>query len=200
DAQHGVADVAVPAEDVGEGVVLDVVRAAPVVAGADDVPLVPARVERRIAGPVVLAVHDVVADLHVLEDLGDRERAGAEHEGHGIDAEGEQEPAGGLGAVRGADDPADVIGVALAEIGDDLLAERVELAAKGVGLGTGQGLAAGDGGRHSSTSERGTEMHSWMSSSGASETAPVWRFCTLPARLRCLQVWQMPMRQPWAGR
>ena len=41
-------------------------------------------------------------------------------------------------------------------------------------------------------------MHSWISSSGSLETAPVTRLRTVPARLVHVQVLQMPMRQPWA--
>src|SRR5437773_663772 len=52
-AQKTVSDVAVLTEDVRIGVVLEVVRAAPSVARADRVPLVGARVEVGIAGPVV---------------------------------------------------------------------------------------------------------------------------------------------------
>src|SRR5438067_9260973 len=47
--------------------------------------------------PVVLAVHDVVADLHVLEDLGERERARAGDEGQRIDAEAKERAADGFG-------------------------------------------------------------------------------------------------------
>ena len=64
-----VADVAILAEDVGEGVVHVVVGVAPLVAGAGGVPLVGLAVQARVLHPVVLAVHHVVADLHVVEDL-----------------------------------------------------------------------------------------------------------------------------------
>ena len=67
--QDAVADVAVHADDVGVGVVHVVVRVAPLVAGAGRVPFEVAAGQRGIAHPVVLAVHDVVADLHVVEDL-----------------------------------------------------------------------------------------------------------------------------------
>src|SRR3546814_14953849 len=59
--QDAVADVAVLAEDVGEGVVDVVVGVLPLVARADVVPLIHPRVEARVAHPVVLPVHDVVA-------------------------------------------------------------------------------------------------------------------------------------------
>ena len=91
-------------------------------------------VERRIARPVVLAVHDVVADLHVLEDLGEGQRRGADHEADGADAHVQQHAAGGLGADGGAHDAAHVVDVALAEIGLDLAAQGVELVAEGASL------------------------------------------------------------------
>ena len=48
-------------------------------------------------------------------------------------------------------------------------------------------------------SERGTEMQSWMSSSGSLDTSPVNTFWTAPLVFLHLQVWQIPMRQPEAG-
>src|SRR5262249_35580218 len=204
DPEERVADVAVLSEDVGEGVVLVVVGVPPTVAGADDVPLVGARIEVGVPREVVLAVENVVPDLHVLEDLGGAEGAAAEGEAGGPPAEAEEQPAAGLGITRGADHPPDVVDVSLAEVGDHVLPERVELAAERVGLFRGQGLA-GVGHdafphRPSSTSEQGTEMQSWMSSSVALDSAPVSTFFTVPARLRQRQVWQIPMRQPYAGR
>ncbi len=68
-AQHSVADVAILAQDVGVGVVHVVVRVAPLVAGAGGVPFERLAVQPRVLHPVVLPVHDVVADLHVVEDL-----------------------------------------------------------------------------------------------------------------------------------
>ncbi len=64
-----VTDVVVHAADIGAGVMLEVVRLAPVVAGRDDVPLVSLAVEMRVAHPVVLTMHDVVTQLHVVDDL-----------------------------------------------------------------------------------------------------------------------------------
>jgi hypothetical protein len=72
-----------------------------------------------------------VADLHVVEDLGDRQRGDRERpRGRQV----EQRPAGGLEAILRLHDVADVRRVLLAEVVEDaasngveLLAERLEL-------------------------------------------------------------------------
>ena len=137
DAQHAVPDVAVLAVDVGEGVVQVVVRVAPLVGGAGGVPLEGAGGQRRVTGPVVLAVHDVVADLHVVEDLADAEGAAPPIQNGGQEAEEQRGPPGGGQAALPADDPAQVGDVVLAEVGDDPLADGVELATEGVEVGLG---------------------------------------------------------------
>ena len=126
-AQDAVADVAVLADDVGVGVVHVVVRVAPLVGGAGGVPLEALAVQARVVHPVVLAVHHVVADLHVVEDLRQRQRGGAAEPGGRQEAEEQQAAAGDLEAALGADHAVDVVGVALAEVGDDARADRVEL-------------------------------------------------------------------------
>ena len=50
------------------------------------------------------------------------------------EAEEQQAAPGDLEAALGADDPGDVVGVALAEVGDDAPADRVELLAEGLEL------------------------------------------------------------------
>ena len=141
--QDAVADVAVHADDVGVGVVHVVVRMAPLVGRARGVPFELLARQRRIARPVVLAVHDVVADLHVVEDLRQAQHRGAREPERREDAAEEQRPPGDLEAALRLDDPTDVGGVALAEIGDHALLERVEFAAERLGLlgGHGDGLA-----------------------------------------------------------
>ena len=67
-----VAEVLVLAADVGVGVVDVVVRVLPRLRGRGGVPVPGGGVDLGIVHPVPLAVHDVVADLHVLEDLGGR--------------------------------------------------------------------------------------------------------------------------------
>ena len=55
-----------------------VVRAAPAVSGADNVPLVGFAVEFRIVHKIVLTVNYVVAQFHVLEYFRDGQQKGAE--------------------------------------------------------------------------------------------------------------------------
>jgi hypothetical protein len=83
-----------------------------------------------IVHPVPLAVHDVVADLHVLEDLGHGEQRGAGKPG-GPAARGEQQdaPEHHEPAVH-LDHAYDVAPVAVAELGEDLVVDGVELAAE----------------------------------------------------------------------
>jgi hypothetical protein len=153
-SQDPVADVAVLADDVGVGVVHVVVRVAPLIGGAGGVPLELLARELRVVHPLVLAVHHVVADLHVVEDLGEREGRGpGEPEGR-HDAGPEQAAAGDLEPALGADDAADVVGVALAAGGEDAAADCVELGAEllellrrqAVGVG-GEALDGGERGR-----------------------------------------------------
>ncbi len=133
--QDAVTDVAVLAEDVGEGVVDVVVRVLPLVARADVVPLVHAGVQARVTHPVVLAVHHVVADLHVVEDLGDAQRRDRERPGR---REVHQRAAGDLELALLLDDAADVVRVLLAELADQALADRVDLVAERLDLLGGQ--------------------------------------------------------------
>ena len=74
-----VAHVPVLAEHVGPRVVQVVVGVLPRRGGRDEVPLPGRRVDVGVAHPVPLTVQDVVADLHVLEDLGDGEHRDAGH-------------------------------------------------------------------------------------------------------------------------
>ena len=75
-----------------------VVRVAPLVGRARGVPLEHLRVQRRVTHPVVLAVHDVVADLHVVEDLGQRQRGRAGQPERRQEAEEQRAAAGDLEA------------------------------------------------------------------------------------------------------
>ena len=73
-AQDAEADVVVHADDVGVGVMGVVVRALPLLRRPNLVPLPRSGVNLRVVHPIPLAVADVVADLHVLDDLGDRQQ------------------------------------------------------------------------------------------------------------------------------
>ena len=131
DAHDLVAEIAVLAADVGERVVLVVVRVPPRVGRRGGVPVPVLGVDVGVVHPVPLPVHHVVADLHVLEDLGQRQRRRAGQP----QRLARREP---ISSARAAehelavqlDRAADVARVALAEVGVDLVVDRVELAAE----------------------------------------------------------------------
>jgi hypothetical protein len=114
-------------------------RVAPLVGRAGVVPLELLAGERRVVHPVVLTVHHVVADLHVVEDLGEREGGRAGNPGRREDARPEQAAPGDLEPALGADHLADVVGVVLAAIGEDTLADRVEFLSETLDLLRGEG-------------------------------------------------------------
>ena len=89
-AQNSVADVVVHAEDVGVGVVGEVVGGPPVLGGCGHVPFPGGGMDLGIIHPVPLAVNDVVTDLHVLDDLGQREGSGAGQPGRSLRSECQQ--------------------------------------------------------------------------------------------------------------
>ena len=116
-----------------------------------------AGVDLRVVHPVPLAVDDVVADLHVLEDLRDRQADGADHPGRPALREQQHGPAAELEGTLGLDDLADVGGVGSPAGVEDLLAESVQLAAERLDLLRGEvrrrvGLAGALG--HVSTHRR----------------------------------------------
>src|SRR5690606_15873878 len=76
-AQHTVTDILIHALDIGVGVVTVIVRGAPVFAGANNIPLERLAVEARIAHPVILAMYHVMAELHIVENLGDAKQEGS---------------------------------------------------------------------------------------------------------------------------
>jgi len=82
-----------------------------------------------------------VPDLHVLEDLGDAERGDSECKRQRVDADMEQRASGNLPVAHHADDAADMVDIASAEVGEHALAHGVELAPEALGLGGQQGLA-----------------------------------------------------------
>ena len=144
-AQDAVPDVAVPPDHVGPGVVHDVVRVLPLLRRARRVPFPGRGVDARIAHPVPLTVQHVVANLHVLQDLGGGEQGGPQEPCRRQDAGEEQRAATDLQAALGANHAADVARIAFAAVGDHLVADRVELAADRVDLVGGQ---PGQGGCH----------------------------------------------------
>ena len=125
-----VAEIFVFAADVGERVVDVVVRVTPGFTGGCGIPVPHRRVDVRIVHPVPLAVHHVVADLHVLEDLGHPEARGACHPGH-LRPRPEQQHAAGDGQLTlGGDDVLDVGAVAITEVAVDLVMDRIEFFAQ----------------------------------------------------------------------
>src|SRR3546814_20476268 len=70
---------------------------------SDVVPLVALRIQLRIIGPVVLAMHHVVADLHVLDDLGVRECGDTDDERDRIEAKANHRATGDRAAPRPTD-------------------------------------------------------------------------------------------------
>ena len=136
--QDAVADVVVVAEHVGELVVDVVVRVLPLLGRLGRVPLPVAGVDLRIVHPVPLAVHRVVAELHVLQDLGRAEQRRAEQPRGREEAREQRDAAGGGEAALQRDDAQDVVAVGLAAGGLDLGADLVELGADRLDLFVGQ--------------------------------------------------------------
>jgi hypothetical protein len=122
------------AEDVGVVVMLDVVRVNPVFASADDVPVVGCRVQGRIVHPVVLAVHHVVADFHVFQDLGVGQGQHADHPADRPEPEHQQAAAGHRTALSAPDHAPDMVGIALAEVSGYLGTQGIELVSQVIEL------------------------------------------------------------------
>jgi len=95
------------------------------------VPLPGARVDRRVSHPIPLTVHDVVADLHVLEHLGQRQQRGAGDSRRGEPGTEEKRPPSELKLALSRDDAGDVRAVAVAQVGAHGIANAVKLAGKG---------------------------------------------------------------------
>ena len=123
-----VAEVLVLAADVRVRVVDVVVGVLPGLGRRRRVPVPGGGVDVGVVHPVPLAVHDVVADLHVLEDLGQRQRRRAGDPGRLVARGEQQHPAEhGEPAVH-LDHARDVAPVAVAELGEHVVVDRVELA------------------------------------------------------------------------
>src|SRR5271165_5818735 len=91
----------------------------------------------RIVHPVPLAVHDIVANLHVLDDLGQTKRHGSGPPRRAFRATGEQESAGYLDGTLCGDGAADVAGVALAQGILNVQPDRVQLEGQILDVGVG---------------------------------------------------------------
>ena len=95
-----------------------------------------------IVGPVELAVHNVVADFHVVEYLGNRQCSYAQHKWHGCKAKMNQGSARNLEVALNADDVFHVIHIFLAQVGTDLIAQRIKIFLQIVELLFGEALVA----------------------------------------------------------
>ena len=145
DTDDAVAEIAILAGDVGEGVVLVVVVALPSLGRAGRIPLEVGGGKRRIVGPVVLAVEDVVPNLHVVQNLREGERADAGQPERRQEAQEQRGPSDDLGPALhpyDAPDVADVFGTELGHHpgsqGLEFDLERIELhGSEAVGLGNG---------------------------------------------------------------
>ena len=137
-AHDPVAEVVVLADHVGVHVVAVVVGALPLLRRRGVVPVPRRGVDPRVAHPVPLAVQDVVPDLHVVEDLGQRERRRAEPPGRAVATAQQDQAAADLQAPLDGDDPPDVRRVVGAAGVQDLLAECVQGAPDVLHLGGAQ--------------------------------------------------------------
>ena len=138
DPDDAVAHIVVHAEDVGVLVVHEVVGEPPVLGRPAHVPLPRRGVDLGIVHPIPLAVHDVVADLHVLDDLGDAQRHGACPPCRAFRARGQHQAACYLEGTLGGDGAADVARVARAPRVFDVLADGVQLDSQALDVGVGQ--------------------------------------------------------------
>ncbi len=134
-AQDGIAVVAVLANHVGVGVMFVVVGTPPGITCAYGIPLIGLGMQCRIVHPVVLAVHHVVADFHILDDLGKPQGGGGGHEHWRNEAEWHHHPPCHFQAPVQADNLADVAGIPFAEIGEDLITNGVQVFFQFVELG-----------------------------------------------------------------
>ncbi len=92
DTHDLVPEILVLAANIGVSVMHIVVRVLPRVRGGGGIPVPHGRMDLRIVHPVPLTVHDVVADLHVLEDLRDPEAGGARQPGRLAGGSEQQHP------------------------------------------------------------------------------------------------------------
>ncbi len=138
DAQQAVAHIVIHAEHVGVLVMDVVVGVLPVRRRVGVVPLPRGAVDLGIVHPVPLPVHHVVAELHVLDDLGHprvhrhRPTRPTSWSTRTAGASGQLQPA------LEADRVPQVAGVPLAAAGLDVGADRVELCAECFDVGFGQ--------------------------------------------------------------
>ncbi|CAO5177583.1 hypothetical protein FAIPA1_30315 [Frankia sp. AiPs1] len=128
--EQAVPDVPVSTENVCIGVVNIVVRIFPLGGGRREIPFPGGGVDMGVAHPVPLPVQNVVADLHVLENLGEGEHRRTCQPCRRQQGRKHHHPAAGLQSALSRDHPSDVPGVVLSSAREELRAEAVKLLAK----------------------------------------------------------------------
>ena len=195
------------------GVVDVVVRVLPRLGGRGGVPVPHRGVDVGVVHPIPLAVHDVVADLHVLQDLGHARGRRCPAPTRVRRARGQQQhPPGHDDLALHRDDRLDVVAIAVAEFGEHLVVDRVEFLRELFQFLLAQVGTAGLSGRgsrqwslpllfdhsSSSTSPSAVLMQMRTSCPVGSVTSPERRSRSLPDFSVPTQVWQIPIRQPKA--
>ncbi|SHV69114.1 Uncharacterised protein [Mycobacteroides abscessus subsp. abscessus] len=115
-----------------------VVSLLPVLGRIHHVPLPAGGVNLGIVHPIPLAVHDVVADFHVLDDLGHTERHRARPPGRALLARRQQDAAGELQCALGSDGATDIAGVSSSERFLDIPTDRVQLVPERLNISLGE--------------------------------------------------------------
>ena len=152
DAKNAVAHVVVHADDVRVLVVHKIVRVLPLHTRAGGVPFPRRRVDLGIVHPIPLPVHDVVAEFHVLDDLGDPEHSGPENpRGFAVAEHEHHTPARGERALK-CDGASNVFRVGDPSRFLDVTSDRVEFGTQCLDVGLGEmgvPIDVGDGHRAS---------------------------------------------------
>ena len=126
DAHDPVAEVVVLAQHVGVDVVPVVVGPLPLLRRGGVVPLPGRGVDLRVAHPVPLTVQDVVTDLHVVEDLGQRQGCRPDPPRRTVATAEQRDPSGRHQRALDPDDAPDVRRVAGATACQHLVADGVQ--------------------------------------------------------------------------
>ena len=125
-------------EHVGESVVLEIVGLLPGCVGAGVVPVKDFGVDGRIAHPVVLAVHHVMADFHVVQDLGGRQTSHTRQPCRRQETRHQQAATGHFQTTLTLDQGADIGGIFFAQVRHFTITDDVQFLANGLELFGGQ--------------------------------------------------------------
>ena len=137
-AQNAITNVMVLVEHVGERVVLEIVSLLPGRVGAGVIPVKDLGVNGRIAHPVILAVHHVMADLHVVEDLGGRQTGYTGQPCRRQETCHQQTAAGHFQTTLTLDQGTDVVGIFFAQVRHFPITDGIQFLANGLELFGGQ--------------------------------------------------------------